>query len=76
MIYSTNGHVFYIERWVNRPRSQAWTAVDGYHGLLRNDNTKRPIVATAATENAIREACRREAIRRNSKLTPPLPTIP
>ena len=76
MIYSTQGRVFTIERWSSNVRSQAWTAVEGYAGLYRNDMTKRPVVAYADTEYKIKQACRWEAERMNRRaeretVTPP-----
>jgi hypothetical protein len=61
--YSTQGHVFSLERDQYAMAQFRWTAVDGYFG--RGDG--RSIVATASSEAALRRECRKIAERRNSR---------
>ena len=54
--YSTQGHVFTLERDPGALPKNRWTAVVGYCG--RWEGNRPRVIATAATEDALRRECR------------------
>jgi len=67
--YSTQGHVFTLERDRYAAPRHRWTAVDGYFGRYATTGSgPRPrIVATASSEAALRRECREIAEWRNRR---------